>query len=113
MARLSISSRSKWKGVFSKTVFGILVKFYKSNMKLKSKKYFYISRKNLFFFKSTKSRASVVLFQHVGLKIKISNGRGFSILRLTTDHIGHRFGEFNYTTQRGSKIHKKNLKNKK
>lgn len=46
-------------------------------------------------------RASVIPSEAVGYTFKIHNGKGFTSLEVTPDHIGFRFGEFAPTRRIG------------
>ena len=64
----------------------------------------------LSWFKKTYSRSSVIIPRYIGKIVSVSTGRAFSRIKITMDHVGHRFGEFNHTTKRSSSIHRRNLK---
>jgi len=115
MARFKISSRSKWKGVYSK----VRLKLHKRILDLRKlmgvKSIFKYIRSVVLLRKLRKiqSRSSVILPTYVGRTQQVTRGSYFTVLRITNDHIGHRFGEFNLTTKKSSAIHRNNAKTKK
>lgn len=132
MSRLAISSRSKWKGTYSKIKLDLYQKILKLRQmnnnamqkgKQDKKKKETPQKKSIFsytswmlinsFLRNNNSRASVILSKHVGKQQNVDNGRICTPLRVTTDFIGHRFGEFHRTTRQGAIIHKNNAKSKK
>jgi len=84
-------SRSLWKNSYSELFF----------LNLKRKNSININYRNL-----------NILKRHVGVCLFIHNGRYYIFKRIYENNIGHKLGEFSFTTSMGSGIHIKN-KNKK
>ncbi len=89
-------SRSKWKGPFIKN----------SLLTLKAKKK---KIKNLKIW----SRNSVIPFSLVGHQVAIHNGKDFIKIRITSEKVGYRFGEFSFTRKHKLKLKGKKGKNEK
>jgi len=78
--------RSLWKENYSE--------FFYLNLKRKNSQKIKFKHRNL-----------SVLKKHIGFKINIYNGRYYRLKRISEDCVGHKLGEFAFTTQMGSKIH--------
>jgi small subunit ribosomal protein S19 len=47
----------------------------------------------------TWSRRSTILPEFVGIKIMVHNGKGFTEVLITEEMVGHKLGEFAFTTK--------------
>jgi len=57
------------------------------------------------------SRSSVILSKYVGKRFLVYNGKSFIPVHISSEKIGHKFGEFSYTKKKVvKKISKKKLK---
>lgn len=59
------------------------------------------------------ARSAIILSKFVGKRVEIHNGKSFVPLIIQENHVGHRFGEFAFTTRLGNIIHVVNKKKKK
>ena len=50
------------------------------------------------------SRNSIILPNFVGLKVQIYNGKKFLSLKIISEMVGHKFGEFGLTRQMSPKM---------
>lgn len=66
------------------------------------------SLKDILTYIEIQSRHSTILTQFVGKKFKVYNGKKFIKLNISSEMIGHKFGEFSFTKKRH--IYKKKKK---
>ena len=85
-------SRSRWKGPVTKKEIREKLSIVQEKLKKKP------NAKNISF--ATMARNVTITPSLVGFRVRIHNGKNYSSLRITEDHVGHKLGEFAYTRKR-------------